>query len=635
MLVSLTAADFLRYLTWAIFLLIGLWVVLQAIRRPTVVNIDVALLFGGLATAIILNALIQLGLLPATVVLSRLISSGIIAMPFLLVRLMDDVVGLPPRLVRIFMGAFALYLAAFWLVPAEIITAFALPLVLGLLATLVYVVVVGLRAVRATQGVTRRRLIAVSAGSLFLALNFGAGRLPLAPEDVRSLVDIFGVAAGVSYYVGFAPPRWLRRIWQGPELRAFLARSASLPQVEDTTEMLRALEQGAAAALGAPHASLGLWDAAAEAIHFPTFESAIPVAATSDLPVARALRLQQPIFSRDTHYDPALESRFRLRAIARAVLAAPIIMGGQRLGVLSVYGPRVSLFAEDDLELLQLLAEQTAVVLESRRLGERTSRVRAREEAARLKEDFLSTAAHDLKTPLTTIVVQAQLAARRAARNPDAPADQAGLQRMVTESERLRAMVLELLDAARAEQAQLVGMREPVDMAALVRSATARLADGQHRVAVEAPEQLVGSYDARRIAQLVDNLVENAVKYSPRGGEIAVRLWEDEAGVQLTVSDRGIGIPAEDLPYLFERFHRGANVDDRRFPGWGLGLSICRRIVEQHGGTIAVRSREGEGSTFAVTLPAAPAPEEPQVAPPPHPIPDGRHASLPPPAPAP
>ncbi len=615
MLVSLTAADFLRYLTWAIFLLIGLWVVAQAIQRPTRVNIDAGLLFGGLATAIVVNALAQIGLIAPGPLITSLITVVLLSLPFLLVRLMDDVVGVPPRLMRVFMVAFALYLAVPFLLPPALLTALAIPLVLGLVMTLLYVVVASLRGVRRTQGITRRRLIAVSVGSLFLACNFGAGRLPIAPADARSLVDVFGVAAGISYYLGFAPPRWLRRVWQGPELRAFLARSAGLPQLDDGNAMLRALEQGAAAALGAPYANIGLWDGVAQALRFPTFEVPLELAESSEMPSARAFRLQQPVFSRDTRYDPALDAQFRLRAIARAVLAAPISVGGQRLGVLAVYGPRVSLFADDDLDLLQLLADQTAVVLESRRLGERGARVRAREEAARLKEDFLSTAAHDLKTPLTTLVVQAQLSTRRAARNPEAPADQAGLQRILTESERLRAMVLELLDAARAEQAQLVGQRKPVDLAALMRDIARRHAGDHHAFVVEAPEQLMGRYDPHRIAQLLENLAENAVKYSPQGGTVTARLWQDEAGIHLTVADQGIGIPADDLPHLFDRFHRGTNVNDRRFPGWGLGLSICRRIVEQYGGQIVVSSREGVGSTFQVTLPAAPVGEDAYVAP--------------------
>jgi signal transduction histidine kinase len=181
--------------------------------------------------------------------------------------------------------------------------------------------------------------------------------------------------------------------------------------------------------------------------------------------------------------------------------------------------------------------------------------------------------------------------------------DRAGLRRLVAETERLRAMVLELLDASRAEQGLLVGQLAPVDLAATARAVARRHEGERHRIIVEAPNELVGAYDPRRIEQLIENLAENAVKYSPDGGTIRVRLWRDEAGVHLTVSDEGIGIPEADLPHLFDRFHRGANVDDRRFPGWGLGLSISRRIVEQHGGKIAVSSRAGMGSTFHITLP--------------------------------
>jgi signal transduction histidine kinase len=116
----------------------------------------------------------------------------------------------------------------------------------------------------------------------------------------------------------------------------------------------------------------------------------------------------------------------------------------------------------------------------------------------------------------------------------------------------------------------------------------------------------MGWYDRQRLEQLLENLIENAIKYCPDGGPVQVFVQQDAAGVHLAVADCGIGIPAEDLPCLFERFHRGANVDDRRFPGMGLGLFICKGIVEQHGGQIVVRSRPGEGSTFDITLPLAP-----------------------------
>ena len=111
--------------------------------------------------------------------------------------------------------------------------------------------------------------------------------------------------------------------------------------------------------------------------------------------------------------------------------------------------------------------------------------------------------------------------------------------------------------------------------------------------------------DPPRIEQVVTNLVENALKYSPQGGDVQVEVTADAGVARLSVRDRGIGIAAEDLPLIFERFHRGKNVDDRRFAGMGLGLYIARGIVEQHGGRIWAESAPGEGSTFCVELPVA------------------------------
>src|SRR5207244_12703351 len=125
-----------------------------------------------------------------------------------------------------------------------------------------------------------------------------------------------------------------------------------------------------------------------------------------------------------------------------------------------VVAPRAPVFANSDLELVQLLADQAAVILDSRALIDEAAHVAAREEAARLKEDFLSSAAHDLKTPLTGIVTQAQVLRRRVERDPTAPADRVGLDRLLDQSQRLKNLVLELLDVSRLEQGSLVGERE-------------------------------------------------------------------------------------------------------------------------------------------------------------------------------
>ena len=234
------------------------------------------------------------------------------------------------------------------------------------------------------------------------------------------------------------------------------------------------LRAARATSLGAPNARIGLWDAEARKIYFPLGDPNYALDPNEPIPAARAFRTQQPAFSANIPLEHPEYAEISRKWRLTAVLAAPISAGEKRLGVLVVYAPRAPIFADDDLALLQLLADQAAVILESRTLLDEATRVRAREEATRLREDFLSAAAHDLKTPLTTLIGKAQLMERLALRNPSAPADLAGLQLLVREGQRLRQIVLELLDAARAEQGRLVGERAPVDLVALAEEVCAR-----------------------------------------------------------------------------------------------------------------------------------------------------------------
>ena len=320
--------------------------------------------------------------------------------------------------------------------------------------------------------------------------------------------------------------------------------------------------------------------------------------------VQRAFDTQQPIFSENAQAENPAHAPAYDQYAAHAVLTAPITAGERRLGVLSVYAPHAPIFADSDLELVQLLADQAAVILESRALIDEAARVRAREEVTRIKDDFLSAAAHDLKTPLTTILAQAQLLERQARRRPDAPIDRQGLERIIREAKRLARLVRELLDASRVEQGRLLGVREPLDLVEVVREVCAGWTFERHHCSIEANGPVEGEFDRARMMQLLENLIENAVKYSPEGGTVRLHIWRENGQANLTVTDQGIGIASGDLPTLFERFQRGSNVDDRRFAGMGLGLFICRGIVEQHGGRIWASSPGvGHGSTFHVALP--------------------------------
>jgi signal transduction histidine kinase len=229
----------------------------------------------------------------------------------------------------------------------------------------------------------------------------------------------------------------------------------------------------------------------------------------------------------------------------------------------------------------------------------------------RQKDDFLSAAAHDLRTPLTTIKGRVELLRRRAdaaALEPERFLED--LRRIDASASRMVTLINELLDVANIQLGRpLALVSRPVDLVELARTVAAEQGASAHHhviaVQTELPA-LVASLDATRIERALANLVSNAVKYSPDGGEITIgveeALKENERRAVLWVRDQGIGIPADDLPYVFNRFHRGENVVGK-IAGTGIGLAAVREIVERHEGTVSVQSREGEGTIFTVTLP--------------------------------
>ncbi|HLH21183.1 MAG TPA: ATP-binding protein [Chloroflexota bacterium] len=619
----MSADDFIQLVTQALYVVLFVLVAARAARRPLRANVDVALLFGTTTLIIAIGGVTTALHITPPPALAALASTLLLALPYLLLRLLDDFAGVTPWLMRGTAAGLALSAVLLFVLPPP------LPLWLALLMVAYFVGLVGYGAVAfvrqagQTRGVTRSRMLAVAWGSGCLGLMLLVVGFALAWPSLADLwtmlAHLAGLASGVCYFLGFAPPTWLRRAWQEPELRAFLGRAASLPRLPDTDAIRRELERGAASALGGPHATIGLWDEAAGVLRFER-----PSAATAPGPDGRAdaatgerwfevppgqliagqaFAAQRALFTENVgRDDPANAAVYRAHDVV-AVLVAPITAGERRLGVLVAYAPRAPIFADSDLALVRLLADQAAVVLESRALIDEAARVQAREEATRLKDDFLSSAAHDLRTPLTTLLGQAQLLARQASRDALSPVYTTGIERLVREAQRLSTLVTELLDASRADRGQLVGPREPVDLTVSAYESCERRSTERHPCRVVADGPVVGDFDPVRIQQLLDNLIENAVKYSPEGGEVRVRVWAEDGVARLSVADRGIGIPAADLPRLFDRYHRGTNVDDRRFSGMGLGLYICRGIAEQHGGRIWAESAPQQGTTFHVALP--------------------------------
>jgi signal transduction histidine kinase len=296
----------------------------------------------------------------------------------------------------------------------------------------------------------------------------------------------------------------------------------------------------------------------------------------------------------------------------RSYLAAPVISRtGEVLGGLFFGHSEPGMFTERAEQILAGIAAQAAVAIDNARLyGE------ARE-AIRLRDEFLAAASHDLKNPLAAIKGTAQVLQRAVRRLniPEAARLDDGLRRIDSTVTKMSSLIDTLLDITRVHLGQPLPLdRRDTDLVLLVRQVAEELQAStvRHRIRVDTTvPELIGLWDAARLERMLSNLVNNAIKYSPEGGEIEITASVDTAGDEpcavLVVRDWGLGIPAADLPRIFERFQRARNTVGR-IAGTGIGLTAVRQIVEEHGGQITVESQEGVGTIFAVRLPTGPDP---------------------------
>ena len=220
-----------------------------------------------------------------------------------------------------------------------------------------------------------------------------------------------------------------------------------------------------------------------------------------------------------------------------------------------------------------------------------------------VRRDFVSNVSHELRTPLSSI--RALVETLEEGEVEDKADEQEFLRRIHQQVDRLTSLANELLDLSRIESGAIELRPEPVQLGAVVAEAAALLqtrAEAQG-VAIRCPKLEDGSVEADRasILRVVTNLLDNAIKYSPRGGAVSVTIEDEGELAALTVRDEGDGIPEQDLPRVFERFYKGESA--RSTPGTGLGLAIVKHLVRAHGGTATAASKPGEGAAFTVRLP--------------------------------
>jgi signal transduction histidine kinase len=289
---------------------------------------------------------------------------------------------------------------------------------------------------------------------------------------------------------------------------------------------------------------------------------------------------------------------------AHSLMRVPMLARGRTLGVLSfISTDPARLYGSADLALAEELGRRCAMAVDNARLYAEA------QQAIRTRDEFLSIASHELRTPLTGIKGYAQILLRAQARGQ---LDEERLLRSLAtideSADRLTTLISDLLDVSRIRTGHLPLRLQTVDLGTTLRLVADRYRDhldGEHQIVLNLPETpTYAEVDVDRVEQVITNLLSNAVKYSPAGGAVSLTLTGGEGGALVEVSDGGIGLPRENLETIFQPFGRAPNATRRSLPGMGLGLYICRTLVERQGGRIwATSGGENLGTTFGFWLP--------------------------------
>ncbi|MDX6427185.1 MAG: hypothetical protein QOD52_2590 [Gaiellaceae bacterium] len=320
--------------------------------------------------------------------------------------------------------------------------------------------------------------------------------------------------------------------------------------------------------------------------------------------IADVVARGQTIYRRDMS-EPLYVEEDRLLALGlRSRVAAPLLAGARPIGLLALSRREPDSFQEHEIELVGLLGRLAASAVQNIRAYESERRtVDELRRLSALRADFVSLVSHELRSPMAAVIGAARtLQARWRELQPEQR--ESFLALIGDETTRLAALIGDVLDTSRIDAGTFSYRFSDVDIGALVRDTVTTAAVGQDEVPIVAevaPGVPAVRGDPERLRQIFGNLIDNAVKYSPTGGPVEVRVSQANGSVVVSVRDHGPGIKRDDQRLIFEKFGRVAAGNTK--PGTGLGLYIARSIVETHGGTIAVSSAPGRGSTFTVKLP--------------------------------
>jgi signal transduction histidine kinase len=390
-----------------------------------------------------------------------------------------------------------------------------------------------------------------------------------------------------------------------PQLNSLLDRyqrlielSHDLASTLDLEALLDRIVQAAADLSYAEAASILLYDEANHQLYFQaTTNLATPIMRGLIVPVDTSIAgwivmQRQPVIINDTHQDPRHFKQIgkATKVETNSLLGVPMITKDKVIGVLEAINKLSGQFSQEDQDLLLALGSQAAVAIENARLFQQS--------------DLISELVHEIRTPLASLTAAVHLI-----QHPEMKEEQRNnlLLTMQREIHRLSEMATSFLDLARIESGRSPLHIDQVDLAKVAEECIHVVEGKTQEKGLNlrweiASLPLMVRGDSDKLKQVVLNLLSNAIKYTPSGGNITLEAQAANGEITIQVSDTGVGIPPESVPLVFEKFYRVPNTEQSA-QGSGLGLSICKRIVEAHYGRIEVHSKVGEGTEFIARFP--------------------------------
>lgn len=378
-------------------------------------------------------------------------------------------------------------------------------------------------------------------------------------------------------------------------------------------EILRGTVDELAKVLGVTRAVIAVGDSEEKLdVLYEWVANGVPSVGTGpqELPVSRlAARLGRTVFATDVREDRRFSEPKIASALAKlgviAIAATPVRAGGKFAGSLAlVHTDRPREWSADDVRLIESVAQELrGAIAAAEAFQQQRAAVAELERLNRAKSDFVSIVSHEFRTPLTGIQGFSEMMQSEDLTLEEMREYAGDINK---DAHRLNRMITEMLDLDRMESGRMELHREAVDLNAIVSEAVDHVRPNapQHQLSLRLDPMLGEiSGDRDKLTQVLANLLNNAVKYSPDGGEIVVSTRVEGTAAHIVVRDHGIGIPKEALESIFERYGRVESLATRHIQGTGLGLPIVRQIMQLHGGTVWAESTVGEGSVFHVTLP--------------------------------